>query len=265
MKIGCCVNLLARGHDRIGIDWVETIAEIGYDYVELPLARVMELSDDDFDALCERIKRAGIPCRSCCNLFPGDEIRVTGRNVDIAGVRAYLEKAFSRARRLGACVVVFGSPAARDVEEGFPREIAMLQFIKALQIMDEYAGDGLTVVIEHVCKLEGNIIYTVEEGCMLRDICRAENITVLADTYHMFVEGEPIENISLAGKYLKHVHTANPIGRVYPKAGDGVDYKHIFDTLKSIGYDGGISVEAFSDDPANDARAALEVLRQADA
>ena len=48
-----------------------------------------------------------------------------------------------------------------------------------------------------------------------------------------------------------------------PAPTDGVDYKKIMDTLKSINYQGGISVEAFPKDPATDARIALEVLRQA--
>ena len=262
MLIGCCMNLLAEGNDRIGIDRVEMIAGLGYDYIELPLVPMMALSDEAFDALCGRVKRAGIPCRSCSNLLPPD-VRVTGPNVDYGKVRAYLEKATSRARKLGASVIVFGSPAARDVIGDFPREIAMIQFIKALQIMDEYTDDNLSFVIEHVCKLEGNIVYTVKEGCMVHEICRTKHIGVLADTYHMAVEGEPVENIALAGSNLLHVHTANPTGRVYPAFNDGVDYKKMMDTLKSINYTGGISVEAFPKDPESDARIALDVLRQA--
>lgn len=262
MLIGCCMNLLAEGNDHIGIERIELIAELGYDYIELPMVPMMSLSDGEFEALCERVKHAGIPCRSCSNLLPPN-IRVTGLNVDYDKVRAYLEKATSRARKLGASVIVFGSPAARNVIGDFPREIAMLQFIKALQIMDEYADDKLRFAIEHVCNLEGNIIYTVKEGCLVHEVCRTKHIGILADTYHMAVESEPIENIALSGSNLLHVHTANPAGRTYPSFNDGVDYKKLMDTLKSIHYTGGISVEAFPKDPATDARIALEVLRQA--
>ena len=262
MLIGCCMNLLAMGKDRIGINRVELIAGLGYDYIELPIAPMMALSDTEFDALCERIVRVGIPCRSCCNLFPAD-IRVTGPNVDYGKVRAYLEKVTARVRKLGASIIVFGSPSARNVVGDYPRELAMVQFIKALQVMDEYTDDQLSFAIEHVCKLEGNLVYTVEEGCMIHEICRTKHIGVLADTYHMAIEGEPVENIALAGSNLLHVHTANPSGRVYPAHNDGVDYKKIMDTLKFINYQGGISVEAFPKDPSLDACIALEVLRQA--
>jgi len=264
MLIGCCMNLLARGNDRIGIEQVEMIAKTGYDYIELPMVPMMDLSEGDFDALCERVRRAGIPCRSCSNLLPG-KVRVTGSDVDYDQVRTYLKEAAARARKLGAKIVVFGSPAARNVEGDFPRELAMVQFVKALQIMDEYADDELQFVIEHVCRLEGNLVYTVKENCMVLDICRTKHIGVLADTYHMAVEEEPLENLKLAGKNLLHTHIANPNKRVYPAIGDGVDYQAFMDTLKSIGYTGGVSVEAFTQDPANDARRALEALRAADA
>ncbi len=261
MLIGCCLNLLATKSAPIGIEQIEMIAKTGYDYVELPMARLMELDDTEFNLLRKRVEKANIPCRSCCNLLPA-HIKVTGADADYNALRTYLEKATQRAKQLGASVLVFGSPASRNVEGDFPREIAMLQFIKTLQIMDEYADESLSFVIEHVCKLEGNLVYTVKEGCAVHEICKAKHIGVLADSYHMAIENEPIENIALAGSNLLHVHTANPVGRVYPAAGDGVDYKKMMDVLKSINYQGGISVEAFTDNPEKDAAKALDVLRR---
>lgn len=262
MLIGCCLNLLATDNDPIGIEKTEMIAKTGYDYIELPMARLMELDDKAFNRLCKRVEKANIPCRSCSNLLPA-HIKVTGVDADYDMLRAYLKKATQRAKQLGVSVLVFGSPASRNVVGDFPRETAMLQFIKTLQIMDEYADDNLSFVIEHVCKLEGNLVYTVQEGCAVHEICRTKHIGVLADTYHMAIENEPIENIALAGSNLLHVHTANPAGRIYPASGDGVDYKKMMDVLKSINYCGGISVEAFTESPEADAAKALDVLRKA--
>jgi len=100
---------------------------------------------------------------------------------------------------------------------------------------------------------------------MVHSVCRTRYIGVLADSYHMAVQKEPIEHIALAGSNLLHVHTANPAGRIYPAFNDGVDYKKMFSVLRSIGYSGGISIEAFSNDPETDARIALQVLREASA
>ena len=56
MKLGCCTNLIARTSDGIGLEFIEKLAEIGFDYAELPLAEMMALSDDDFSKLKERVK-----------------------------------------------------------------------------------------------------------------------------------------------------------------------------------------------------------------
>ena len=263
MLFGCCLNLLAKGNDFIGAERIELAAKSGYDYVELPLSQVMRLSEMEFDALRSRLDRAGIVCRSCCNFFPGDTIRVTGPKVYEGKIIAYIEKALNRARKLGANVVVFGSPAARNVEGDYPRELATLQLIRAFQIMGDLAAPDLQIAIEHVCHLEGNLIYTVREGCQLQTVIRNPHVGVLADTYHMAIENEPIENLRLAKSRLVHVHTANPAGRVYPRPGDGVDYAKMLHTLQEIGYTGGISVEAFSEDPEHDLPVALSTLKSA--
>lgn len=260
MKLGCCLNLLATQDDPVGIRQAAVLAQTGYDYVELPLALVAKLTDAEFADVQEQLKRAEIPCEVCSNLFP-KEMRLSGKDVDYDAARRYLDLAMKRVRALGAAVVVFGSPASRNVPEGFPRELAMLQYLKALQMLDDYGGDGLQFAIEHVCRLEGNLIYTVEEACRTWEVCGCKNVAVLADTYHMAIESEPIEHLTAAGKALIHVHTANPNGRIYPAPGDGVDYAGIIRSLKAGGYDARISVEAFTGDVAGDAKTAWQTLK----
>ena len=71
MRFGCCGSLVAQNPDKTGVEIVERIAQYGYDYIELPLAEMMELSDADFAALCKRVERSGIRCEACNNFFPG--------------------------------------------------------------------------------------------------------------------------------------------------------------------------------------------------
>ena len=78
MRFGCCGSLVAQNPDKTGVEIVEKIAQYGYDYIELPLAEMMQLSDADFAALCKRVERSGIRCEACNNFFPG-RIRLTGR------------------------------------------------------------------------------------------------------------------------------------------------------------------------------------------
>ena len=58
MRFGCCANMVATGPDGIGLEIVEQLAEIGYDYIELSLAHMMALSEAEFRALALRAWRA---------------------------------------------------------------------------------------------------------------------------------------------------------------------------------------------------------------
>ena len=51
MRIGCCSNMNASLPDGTGREFIERIKEVGFDYVELPLAQVGALSDKDFSSV----------------------------------------------------------------------------------------------------------------------------------------------------------------------------------------------------------------------
>ena len=51
MKFGCCINMIASGEDKIGAEHIGLIKQAGYDYLEMPLAEITQLSDSAFDIL----------------------------------------------------------------------------------------------------------------------------------------------------------------------------------------------------------------------
>ena len=139
MRFGCCGSLVAQNPDKTGVEIVEKIAQYGYDYIELPLAEMMELSDADFAALCKRVERSGIRCEVCNNFFPG-RIRLTGPDVDEQAIRAYYSKALERAATLGVKVIVFGSAGAKRVPEGFDMDKAYQQVVQVTRETGEAAS-----------------------------------------------------------------------------------------------------------------------------
>ena len=48
LRIGYCTNLLATQADGTGREWIEKGRGIGFDYVELPLAQMMDLNEEEF-------------------------------------------------------------------------------------------------------------------------------------------------------------------------------------------------------------------------
>ena len=141
---------------RIGIcspmDAFETVAQMGFDYMETGLVPLYRLSDEDFARMCERVDRAPIRIEAFNGMLPGT-LPVTGPNVDGGALDEYLEKSFARARRLGAEVVVFGSGAARNVPAGFPIDEAWRQLFDFLKRAGAHAeAHDLTIAIEPQCR-----------------------------------------------------------------------------------------------------------------
>lgn len=263
MKYGCCGSMVAIEPDGTGVEIIEKLDAIGYDYIELSLANIMALSETDFRGLKKRVRDAGIPCETCNNFFPSS-IHLTGPQEDGNKTMEYSKKALERASQLGVEVIVFGSAPAKNIPDGFPSEQAWNQIVKMLKTIAPIAQErGITIVIEPLNKIESNLINTVYEGLQLVKFVDMDNIQLLADYYHMTVSNETYEIILESGHTIKHVHFAEVLGRRFPRA-QKKEYLQFFSNLKNVDYKGRVSIEAYSDDLINDAAIALKILKDID-
>lgn len=263
MKVGCCVSMVSEQRGGSGSERIPALAAAGYDYVEMPLAQMMELADEEFDLLAENVGRSGIPCEACNNFFP-PTIRLTGSDVNIRLVEEYIDKALDRSHRLGAKIIVFGSSGAKNVPAGFDHRKAWEQIVDVLRVIDEQIGErDITVAIEPLCKRESNIVNNAREGWMLATQVDRRHIMLLIDYYHLTVEGEDQSIIAQVSGYLRHLHVANPQGRLFPKPGDDADYRTFFHHLRHAGYDGRVSIEAYTENFLRAAPEALSTIRGA--
>ena len=114
MKYGCCVNILPKSGPKTGIEYVQKLKDIGYDYVELPLNELSKLSNAEFDSFLLALQGIGFPCL-CCNDFMPSSFRIVGEKLtSTKELQNYLELAMARLKRLGAAYSVFGSPWSRN-------------------------------------------------------------------------------------------------------------------------------------------------------
>ena len=253
MKIGYC----AKPKD------IELIKELGYDYIELPLATLAEMSDEEFDAVVKDLEVNKLPCQAC-NLFLPKSQKITGANRNHPAALAYAELALSRAEKVGAKYVVLGSSGSRNIPADYSPAEALGEFVEFCKACGPIAQRyGVTVVIEPLNSMESNMINTVAEGHNLVLRTAHPNIKVLADYYHMLIEKEPLSSIAEAGGDLQHTHTANLLGRVIPQAADEAVQKKFVDALKGIGYSGGLSIEGkFVENQKIEAANSLTLMRK---
>jgi len=253
VQVGLCTPL--RG--------VEDARAAGFDYVELGTSEIATLSDADFEAAADRIKRAGVST-PVTNLFLPATLKVTGADVNRDEQARYVKNAFARLSRLGTRIVVFGSGGARRVPDGFSKEEAFKQIVDfGRRAAVEGQTRGITIAVEPLRRQETNIINSAAEGLDLVTAIDHPNFQLMIDFYHLASEHEDPAIVVRAKDHIRHLHMANPQGRVFPRDATEYDYAPFFAALKTIGYDGRISVEAAAKDLKTDAPPAIALLRKA--
>ena len=242
---------------------IEAAKAAGFDYVELSTSEIAGLSDADYEQAAARVRLVGLPV-PVTNLFLPAALKVTGPDVDPERQMAYVRKAFARLERLGTQIVVFGSGGARRVPDGFPKDQAFQQLVEfGRRIAPEAKARGITIAIEPLRREETNIINSAAEGLSLVTATGDPNVQLMVDFYHLASEHEDPAIIVRAREHIRHLHMANPEGRVFPRKWDEYNYAPFFAALRAIGYDTRISVEASTQDLRADAPLAIALLRRA--
>jgi D-psicose/D-tagatose/L-ribulose 3-epimerase len=247
----------------VGLKGLETAKAAGFDYVELGTTEIAGLSDAEFEAAVKQVKQVGMPTPNA-NLFLPASLRLTGPDAASPEEQmAYVRKALTRLNRLGVLILCFGSGGARRVPEGFSKDEAFAQLVAfGKRIAPEAQAHGITIVIEPLRRQETNIINTTAEGLALVKAIGHPNFELLIDFFHLASEKEDPAIIVEAREHLRHLHMANPQGRIFPQQWDEYDYAPFFANLRRIGYTGGISIEASSKDVATEAPRAIALLRR---
>lgn len=97
MLYGCCVNLLPKTLDRIGLEYAGRLKRLGYDYIELPLNELAQLSEQEFRDARTVLEELDLPCRSCNDFMPA-RFQITGPDVTSrAELTDYLRRTLERA------------------------------------------------------------------------------------------------------------------------------------------------------------------------
>jgi len=253
VQIGYCARL-----EEIG-----AVRAAGFDYAELRTSEIAGLSDADFERLAEDLKRNGPPV-PVTYLFIPPQIKLTGPAADETQQMDYVRKALARVSRLGATTVVLGSGPARNFPEGFPRDTAFGQFAAfCKRIAPEARALGIVIAIEPQRPQESNLVNSVAEGLELVRAVDDPAIQLTVDFYHLAEVKEDPAIVVEAAPFVRHLHMANPVGRVFPLRSEEYDYAGFFDSLRRIGYRGRMSIEGRAGDFTAEAPRAIAFLRTA--
>ncbi len=264
MEIGICINMYPapNGPEQTGVENIPLYRDAGFDYLELPGGALMQQKPAELKETEKRLLSCGMPLKAMSSLLH-PSIKVVGPTVDRARVDAYLDGVFALAARLGTSIIVLGSARAREVPFGFPPDQAWRQLVDLFHRLGSLADrHDMTIVIEHINRWEANSINTFAEGAaMVREVGHPR-VRCLVDYYHLGLGNEGYAAVRENFTLIRHAHVANLLERSLPvlnRHEQGVrEYVRL---LRENGYQGGLSVEGYTRDPA-DFASSVKLLRE---
>lgn len=223
----------------------ESMKKYGYTYIEENVGRflVPDKNEEEFENIQKNAAGFPLPIKACNSFIP-KELKSVGPEAVHDEILKYAETSFRRAQKAGIEIIVFGSGGSRTIPDGFSREKARQQFVELGKKMASIAAKyKVTVVLEPLNSNECNFINSVSEGGEIVEEISHPNFRLLADIYHMKVEGESPESIIKYGHLIHHIHIAEKEDRAVPGTYNE-DFRPYFNALKKINYQGKISIEA---------------------
>jgi sugar phosphate isomerase/epimerase len=240
----------------------DMLATHGFTYIEESVGRFLmpDKSEEEFNEVLQQAQNAAIPVKACNSFIPGS-LKSVGPDAVHPEILEFMETAFRRAQKVGVEYIVFGSGGSRAIPEGFSRDEARRQFIDLCSQMAALAGKyDVVVVLEPLNTLECNFINSVLEGGEIVEEVNHPNFRLLADVYHMLMDGEGPESLEKYGHLIQHTHIAEKEGRAAPGT-HNEDFTAYFIALKNVGYKGMMSIECRWEDLESQAPAAIKAMK----
>lgn len=177
----------------------------------------------------------------------------------------YLEALVDFCVDVGGRVMVFGSPAARQVMEGVTRAEAEAWTLETFAAAARRAEtSNATICLEPLSTAETNFLTSAAEAAALARRAKSSAVGIMLDVKALCSEGRPPEEtIRSIGGGFRHFHANDP-NLKGPGFGE-TRFAPIASALRDVGYSGWVSVEVFRFDegPETIAAQSRENLRAA--
>jgi sugar phosphate isomerase/epimerase len=266
MKFAICQEMFENW------DWerqCKFIAEVGYTGIEVApftlAPKITEVSAQTRQTLRKQAADHGLQIIGLHWLLA----KTTGLHLTSAepavrrATSAYLVELGRACADLGGDILVFGSPAQRNLDAATTREQGLERSAEVLRgCLPALAERGVKFCLEPLTVKETNFINTCAEAIELIDRAGASNLLLHQDVKAMLTERESIPDLiaryaSRVGHF--HVNDGNLLG---PGMGP-TDFTPILGALVDSKYAGWVSVEVFDYTPGceNIARASLDYMR----
>lgn len=241
MKFGMNLLLWSGELNDDLIPTLESLKAMGYDGVEIPIFN----QDLDYAAWGQKLADLGLERTAVTvrteednPISPDAAIRAKG----VAGTKRTLDCCAAA----GATHLVGPYHSALGLFSGQgPTHDEWKWGVESMRQVAEYAGSvGVTLGVECLNRFETYLLNTHADAARFAKEVDHANCRVMYDTFHCNIEEKSVaEAIRACADVLCHVHISEN-DRSTPGQGN-VRWAENFDTLKEVGYDGWMMIEAF--------------------
>ncbi len=244
MKIGFNL-LLWTGHvDETHLPQIAALKDAGYDGVEVPM---FGGDTAHYRRLGRQIGDLGLEVTAITMIPDAAHNPLSETALHRQAAVDHLAASSEWAQALGAAMLcgpilqplgLFSGAGPTDVELGRLAEVHR-------RAAEAAADHGILLVMEYLSRFESYVITSMAES--LAHVRRVDhpNFAVMHDTFHANIEEkDPVGVIAQAAAALRHVHIAEN-DRGIPGRGH-IAFPAHFRALRAIGYDGWLTIEAFS-------------------
>jgi len=246
-KIGIYYAFWINDWDVDFHEYVDKVADLGFDILEVNAGTVAKMSPDERKKLKDHADNRNIDLTYCVGLTKEYDIASPDDGTRENGIEFLKKQAQSVGEMGGGKIsgIIYSSwPATLpegeiDKRPYMDRSIAsMKKAIKAAEDNDVFFN------VEVVNRFEQYLLNTAQEAVDYVKEVNSPNIQILLDTFHMNIEEDTISDaIHTAGKYLGHVHIGEN-NRKPPGYGH-IPWDELASALKDINYQGAIVMEPF--------------------
>ena len=246
MKIGTYFAYWERDWDVDFLPYVQKVADLGFDILEISGGGLADLPDDKVIALREEAKRCNIMLTACIGLPKQYDVSSEDEEVRQNGI-AYMKRLLDKMElcdihQIGGIIYAYWPV---DYSKPIHKEATRAQAIKSVQELADYAKPkDITLTLETVNRFEQYMFNDAKEATQFVIDCDRDNVKVMLDSFHMNIEEDSFyEAIVSTGKYLGHFHIGEA-NRKVPGVGR-LPWEEMARALRFIGYDGTVVMEPF--------------------
>jgi D-psicose/D-tagatose/L-ribulose 3-epimerase len=243
IKLGMNLLLWGTQIDESLFPILHQIKDIGFDGVEVP---IFDTHPDHWQVWAKKLDELALE-RVAVTICGADFNQISPDAQMRKNTLARNKQAVECAAVLGATMLTGPYHSALGVFTGQPATPTEWQWaVENLHALAEHAQQfNITLGLEYLNRFESYLVSCADELVRLVEAVNHPNCKLMFDTFHANIEEKNIgEAIKKCAKHLIHVQVSendrSTVGR------GNIDWQGVFNALKSIGYEGWLSVEAFS-------------------